>query len=126
MSEEQSIYARINDIISKDLRYSREAYIFIMDTLQVTKHQLQREGHVSGEELSYGIKNFGLYLFGLMTKRVLESWGIYRTEDFGNIVYNLIEAGILGRSEEDSVDDFKDVFDFQEELIDKYPFRFGE
>jgi uncharacterized repeat protein (TIGR04138 family) len=117
---------RIRDIIKKDPRFTPEAYLFVMDTLNITKSQLNREGHLTGQELSYGVKSFGHYLFGLMAKRVFANWGIFKTDDIGDIVYNLIEAGMFGKSEEDDILDFHNVFDFKDELVDKYIFRFGE
>jgi uncharacterized repeat protein (TIGR04138 family) len=126
LPDKEDLDKKIEGIVLKDIRYAPEAYLFIMDALQITKHQLRREGHVSGQELSHGIKNFGLYLFGLLTKKVFANWGIYRTSDFGNIVYNLIEADVFGKSEEDNMGDFEDIFDFQDVLVDNYPFRFGD
>jgi uncharacterized repeat protein (TIGR04138 family) len=49
-----------------------------------------------------------------MAKVVLNSWGVYTTGDFGEIVYNWIRLGEMKKSEHDRREDFDDVFDFNE------------
>lgn len=101
-------------ILNKDKRYELEAYSFIMSSLDYTMKQLKRKGHVTGQELSEGIKDYALQQFGPMARSVLEKWGIKNTSDFGEIVYNMINAGLLGKTETDSKNDFHERFDFKE------------
>ena len=49
-----------------------------------------------------------------MVITVFDSWGIRSTEDVGHMVFNLIGAGIFGKTDEDSIEDFKRIYDFQE------------
>jgi len=63
-----------------------------------------------------------LMKFGFMTKKVFELWGITNSGDFGEIVFNLVESGLMGRTESDSIEDFKDLYDFQTEFEDKFEF----
>ncbi len=101
-------------ILRKDKRHSFEAYAFVLSALDYTLQKLKRKGHVSGQELAYGIKDYCLEQFGPMSRTVLEHWGIKKTGDFGEIVFNMIEVGLLGKSEQDSKADFKDIYDFKE------------
>ena len=104
-------------VLDKDKRYDPESYAFVMSALYLTTQKLRRQGHITGQELLEGIKEYTLEQFGPMSRSVLEHWGIKTTNDFGEIVFNMIDAGMLGRSGEDSKEafdnrfDFKDVFD---------------
>ncbi len=100
-------------LINKDRRYGPESYSFVMGALEFTRKTLKRNGHVSGEELLEGIREYGLEQFGPMTRTVLERWGVTSTNDFGEIVFNMLDAGLLGRSEQDSKEDFNNRFDFK-------------
>lgn len=70
--------------------------------------------HVSGQQLCMGLREFAIDRFGMMAPCVLRHWNIARTEDFGRIVYALIDSGRLTKSAEDSIDDFHSVFEFDE------------
>lgn len=70
--------------------------------------------HVSGQQLCRGLREFAIERWGLMAPVVLQSWRIQRTDDFGRIVYRLIDVGVLSRTQEDSIDDFRGVYDFSE------------
>jgi len=74
----------------------------------------------AGGELLDGMCDLALERFGYMAPTVLEHWGLRATEDFGNIVFNLVETGLLGKSPQDSLEDFRDVFDLREELRRRY------
>jgi uncharacterized repeat protein (TIGR04138 family) len=84
-----------------------------MQALSFTQKKMEKEGHVSGKELLEGIREFALQQYGPMTKTLLNHWGITKTADFGNIVFNMIENKLLSKTESDSIEDFKDVFDFE-------------
>ncbi len=103
---------RIYKITGRDGRYKADAYEFVMEALRFTQTSLGRKGHVSGRELLGGIKNYGLKQYGPMLKTVLEYWGVRDTADFGNIVFNMIDEGMFGKENDDSPEDFKDVYDF--------------
>ena len=70
--------------------------------------------HVTGQELCQGIRRLGLDQFGLMTPVAFRCWGLKGTVDFGNMVYRMIESGLWHKSDSDSLDDFKDQFDFDQ------------
>ncbi len=104
----------IEKITGKDPRYNAEAYLFLMKGLNFTVSRLEKRRHVSGQELSEGLKLYAIEQFGPMARTVLENWGVSSTEDFGNIVFNMIEAKLLSKTETDSIDDFKGAYDFKE------------
>ena len=68
---------------------------------------------MTGKELSQGLRDFTIEQFGPMSKTVLAHWGITKTQDFGNIVFNMIDKKLLSKTEEDSIADFKEVYDFE-------------
>jgi len=106
----------IDWIVEKDGRFKKEAYLFVLDALEFTVQRLRREGHVTGVELLYGIRDLALERFGLMAGDVLEHWGVRTTDDFGAIVFRLVEADRLGRRPEDTAEEFHAVFDLKAEL----------
>lgn len=116
MNEE--FYNLVLDICSKDKRYHPESYEFVMEALSYSQKKFKKTKHVSGPELLKGIKELMLKKFGPMVLPVLNYWGIKSTDDFGNIVFNLVEYKILSKDEQDQYDSFKNAYDF-EEVFDK-------
>jgi len=110
----------LQQVIDKDPRYALEAYLFVLEALFYARKKLNKEGHVTGQELLEGIKDLASQRYGLMAKTVLEHWGIKRTLDFGNIVFNMVNDKVLGKTPEDSIDDFKDIYDFDEVFVKNY------
>lgn len=70
--------------------------------------------HVSGQQLCLGLKDYAVRQYGLLARTVLSRWGVSRTEDFGRIVFAMIDAGLMRRTEDDSLEDFQQVYDFDE------------
>jgi len=106
-------------ILEKDARFDAHAYHFVREALDFTVRLLAKpvEGpsrHVTGGELLEGIRQFALQEYGPLTKTVLHRWGIRRCEDFGEIVFNLVEMGVLGKTEEDRREDFAGGYDFDD------------
>lgn len=110
----ESFRSNLDAIVEKDVRYKEEAYRFVMAALDYTMGKLDKPRHVNGKELLEGIKEYASEQFGPMAITVLEHWGIIRTEDFGHIVFNMVDKGILGKKESDSIDDFRNGYDFKE------------
>jgi uncharacterized repeat protein (TIGR04138 family) len=108
----------VRKIIAADGRYHSEAYMFMQQAIRHTQKALGRQKngqrHVAGKELLEGIREFALASYGPMTPTVLAEWGIHSCEDFGEIVFNLIDYNLAAQSETDSRDDFKDGYDFEE------------
>lgn len=119
----------LETIVARDTRYPREAYYFVREALDVAQRKFAKAGgksakdkpaHVSGQQLLEGIRAHALEQFGPLTLMVLEEWGIRRGEDFGEIVFNMVESSLLGKTENDSRDDFKGGYDFHEAFRKPY------
>jgi uncharacterized repeat protein (TIGR04138 family) len=107
----------VEQIIEKDSRYGKDAYIFLKDALEYTIKQRKRGkvetgSHVNAAELLDGLRQHALKEFGPMVMTVFEYWGIRTSADVGQMVFNLINAGVFGKTESDSVDDFDQALDF--------------
>jgi len=112
----------LDSIVASDPRYQRDAYVFLRDALDfTTKQQKKVKGlsvrHVTGPELLDGARRYAIKEFGPMVMTVFDSWGIHSCEDIGNMVFNLIGAGVFGKTEKDSIEDFKNVYDFEEAFV---------
>lgn len=111
--------------------YPLEAFEFVREGLGYTVDQLEElnnqmpdvpgldedeDHHVSGQELCLGLRDFAIRQYGLLAPAVLQHWNVRRTADFGRIVFAMIDHGLMRKNERDSIDDFQDVFDFEEEF----------
>jgi uncharacterized repeat protein (TIGR04138 family) len=104
-------------IIAKDTRFARDAYGFVREALDFTQKLAGKETrspirHVSGQELLGGIRQFALVQFGPMVVTVFEEWGVKSCRDFGEIVFNMVEIGLLAKTDKDTRDDFQNGYDF--------------
>jgi uncharacterized repeat protein (TIGR04138 family) len=108
-----NFYGIVDKICLRDARYKPESYEFLMQGLHFTQGRFKKEGHLSGKELLEGLRQFAIEQYGPLAERVLNHWGISSTLDFGNIVFNLIEKKVLSRTDEDSLEDFRDAYDFK-------------
>ncbi len=111
------------------LRYQPAAYRFVSAALRYTQQQLNQpadlspddeEAHISGQELLDGIRCLGTKQFGLLAGVVFRSWGVQTTEDFGRIVFELIDQGDMRKSDRDQLSDFFDVYDFDQVFDREY------
>ena len=112
MEEKKDFYHVVEEICARDTRYKADAYEFLLQALHFTQGKLKRDTHVNGKELLEGIRDYAIDQYGPMAKTVLNHWGIKKTADFGHIVFNMIENKLLSKTEEDSMEDFRDVYDF--------------
>lgn len=116
----------VDQIVKEDPRFEKGAYFFVRraldHTLKSAKAGFTREGHhVSGGELLEGVREFALEQYGPMAKTLFDNWGIRETVNFGEIVFNLVEFGVFGKTDQDSLDDFRDIYDFEEAFV--HPFE---
>lgn len=109
-----NILETMEDIVKRDVRYKIDAYNFVLDALNYTVKKLKKTRHITGKELLEGIKQYAKEQFGPMTRTVFEHWGLSSTEDFGNIVFNLVNTGLLRKTEQDSIEDFRNGYNFIE------------
>ena len=99
-------------------RYHETAYVFVLSALHHVIEGLPEPRHISGRELAEGVRDLAIARFGPMARDVLEHWGIRASGDVGELVFALVEAGILIKQEEDELTDFVGVFDFDEAFGD--------
>lgn len=119
-------YEALEQILREDERYARDAYAFLRDALESTlkhrnKGRRESSGHVTAKELLEGFRLHALQECGPMATTVLGYWGVHSCQDIGNIVFNLVEAGVFGKTDDDSPEAFADGYDF-DEAFDR-PFR---
>jgi uncharacterized repeat protein (TIGR04138 family) len=120
------------DLVRRDPRYAYEAYQFVYAALEHTQKRLGRKPpreagaepaaqyHVSGPELLDGVRDLALREFGLMARTVFRLWGINRTDDFGEIVFNLVESNLMSKTDKDHRTDFHNIYDLDEALVKNY------
>jgi uncharacterized repeat protein (TIGR04138 family) len=118
----------VEQIVEKDPRYAKEAYIFLKEALEFTIKQKRRGkseagSHVDAGELLDGFRQLALKEFGPMVMTVLEYWGVAASDDVGVMVFNLIEAGVFGKTESDSVEDFRDALNFRAAFVEPFESR---
>ena len=124
-------FSEVVELITKeDPRYAKEAYIFLQKALNYTiDKERKRQGkvvaktsrrHVSGQELLDGIREYALEQYGPMAHFILTSWGLSRCEDFGEMVFNLIDYGVFSKNDEDSKEDFASIYTFEEAFIEPF------
>lgn len=116
----------VKEIHDKDDRFGKGAYFFIREALDHTLKSMEKDrgknkGHVSGRELLEGIRDYALDRFGPMALTLMDYWNIKKCRDFGDIVFKLVDYGILGRTEDDSLADFEEGYNFKEAF--EKPFR---
>jgi uncharacterized repeat protein (TIGR04138 family) len=129
-------HPKLVELVRRDSRYAYEAYEFVFAALHHTQQLLGRvppagaqadqEHHVTGPELLHGIRDLALREFGLMARVVFHVWGIDRTADFGEIVFNLVEARLMSKTDEDRRRDFHDVYDLDQALVRDYRIELKE
>ena len=107
----------LEQILAQDPRFARDAYHFTREALDFTQKLISRENkgnvrHVTGQELLDGIRQFALQQYGPMTVTVLEEWNVKNCRDFGDIVFNMVESGLLAKTDKDTRDDFQHGYDF--------------
>lgn len=110
-------FAKLSKILQRDRRYHEEVYFFIMTALDRVMRRLEARRHITGQELLKGVREEAKDQFGPMAQTVFAHWGIKNSLDFGILVFNMVEAGILSKTETDSIEDFRDAR-FFENLFD--------
>jgi uncharacterized repeat protein (TIGR04138 family) len=119
-------HQNFKNIVEQDARYTIEAYIFVLEALQYTRKKIHAKGHVTGQQLLEGIKDLALERYGSMAKMVFEHWGVAKTIDFGNIVINMVNEKILSKTPEDKLEDFKNVYNFDDVFVKEYQLKLNK
>lgn len=131
-------YSGLAEVVRQDPRYAYEAYEFVFAALTHTQKMLGRtarteagaeagpQQHVRGRELLEGIRILALREFGLMARTVFHMWGIEATDDFGEIVFNLVKSNLMSKTDEDGRCDFHNVYDLDKALVEGYRIQIEE
>jgi uncharacterized repeat protein (TIGR04138 family) len=114
MKELESFLSKIERVMKEHDQYKFEGYSFVMSGLHYTVTRLPKQRHITGKELLEGIREYALEQFGPLTKTVLNYWGIFETEDFGKIVFALVEVGVLRKQPQDKIEDFRNIYSFDD------------
>jgi len=126
MSTSSSAPMDLHEIVAAG-PYPIEAFNFVREGLSYTAQRvhggddpgIELDRHVSGRELCLGLRDFAVDQYGFMAPVVLRQWRIRRTDDFGRIVFTLIEHGYMSKTDEDTLKDFRGVYDFADEFSDE-------
>jgi len=113
----------LEKVARKDGRYSPQAIKFVYEGLGYTgKKIVPKPGHVSGQNLCEGLKQLAVEKWGRLALLVLNTWGVRKTSDFGEIVYLMIKHKWMSAQPTDTIDDFNDVYDFTTAFKDEFKF----
>lgn len=109
----------------RESRYDEQAYLFILSALEYSQSKLEARRHICAAELAASCRDLALERFGLMSRLVLEKWGIRSTSDMGEIVFTLVELGFLVKQPNDTREEFVDLYDFETAFVRDYPWDFA-
>ena len=111
----------LDQLQERNPRFHAKAYFFVLAALHSVLQRLGEPRHISGRELVMGVRDLALERYGPMARSVLAHWGIHATDDVGRVVFALVEQGLLVKQDEDRLEDFTGVFDFEEAFELNYP-----
>ena len=122
MSNPGNFQEKVARLAETDPAYAPEAYLFLRDALEAavkTRRKSRKENspHVSAGELLEAFRDYALGEFGPMALTVLDYWGVRSCEDVGQLVFKLVDAGIFGKTDADTIESFRGHFDFEEAFL---------
>ncbi len=123
MTELQFAEEVLDQLQERNPRFHTRSYEFVLQALHSVIRSLDEPRHISGRELTEGVRELALRQYGPLARTVLEHWGIHETEDVGRVVFAMVEQGILVKEDEDRQEDFVDVYDFEEAFDMNYPWK---
>lgn len=106
-----------------EARYDERAYLFVLAALEFCQQKLPERRHLTGRELAAGCRDLALARYGLLARAVLEHWGLRDSAGIGEIVFALVDVGLLMSQPNDSKEDFVGVFDFRDAFDRNYPWN---
>jgi uncharacterized repeat protein (TIGR04138 family) len=110
----------------RESRFDERAYLFVLAALEFCQARLTERRHITGKELSMACRDLALERYGVVAGMVLEHWGVRRSGDLGDIVFTLVDLGLLISQPGDTREDFLEVFDFEKAFELEYPWNGGE
>jgi uncharacterized repeat protein (TIGR04138 family) len=121
MTDVQFAEEILEHLRDRNPRFHGKAYVFLLSSLHAVLEKMDEPRHISGRELAQGVRDLALARYGLMARTVLEHWGIHSTDDLGEIVFAMVDCGVLIKREEDRLEDFRGLYDFEEAFERDYP-----
>ena len=113
-------------IRAREPRFHESAYLFVLAALEYCQVRRRERRHIGGRELAEACRDLALERFGVMASTVLEHWGVRSTADLGDIVFTLVDLGLLISQPTDSREEFVDVYDFDQAFEREYPWSVVE
>ena len=113
----------MDQIRLREPRFHERAFLFVLSALEFSQTRLPERRHISGAELARACRDLALERYGVMARLVLDHWGIRQTDDIGDIVFALVDLGLLISQAHDTRDDFVGVFDFDQAFERDYPWN---
>ncbi len=107
----------------REARYDERAYLFVLAALEYCQQALTERRHLTGRELAVGCRDLALTRYGVLARTVLDHWGVRDSKDLGEIVFALVDVGLLASQPNDSKEEFVGVFDFQQAFDRDYPWK---
>ena len=107
----------------RESRFDEKAFLFVLAAIEFCQQRLTERRHLSGRELALGCRDLALARYGVLARSVLEHWGLTSSASIGEVVFALVDVGLLSAQPTDSAADFLDVFDFHEAFDRNYPWR---
>jgi uncharacterized repeat protein (TIGR04138 family) len=105
----------------REPRFDERAYLFVLAALEFCQQRLDERRHITGRELALACRDLALERFGVMSRLVLEHWGVRSSADIGDVVFTLVDLGLLMSQTTDTREEFADVFDFDRAFEREYP-----
>jgi uncharacterized repeat protein (TIGR04138 family) len=119
-SDPQAVHKTLENIVDEIGCYPLDAFVFVQQGLSYTVERIHgnvtnpdASHHVSGQQLCHGLRDFALMKWGLLARTVLRRWNVNSTLDFGRIVFAMVENGFMSKTDQDSIEDFRAVYDFR-------------
>ncbi|MEZ6188290.1 MAG: hypothetical protein R3F62_25220 [Planctomycetota bacterium] len=106
----------LRSLVRTKRRFTLEAYLFLREALDYAQTLVGEKRHVTGTELLEGFRQHAIEQFGPLCHVVFKDWGVSSTGDVGEMVFDLVECELLSKTEDDRLEDFQDVYDFEEEF----------
>jgi uncharacterized repeat protein (TIGR04138 family) len=119
VGDERNMIDELRKLVRERRRYPLEAYLFLYQALDTAQKLVGEKRHVSGQELLEGVRRLAIEQFGALALMVFNHWGLRRTQDIGEMVFNLVERELMGKTDNDKREDFDGIYDFEEAFSPK-------
>lgn len=91
-----------------------EAYLFVYQSIDTAQRRVGEKRHVTPKELLEGFRALAEETFGPLALMVFRTWGLSDTRDVGQMVFDMVERGLMTKTEEDQLEDFAGAWELSE------------